>query len=153
MGVVQKQFCPDCGKEYECTARQQMHHMMSVHPVKQVGLKKPKKGKSIMTLRSGKRSYISALIGMAKRHAKDSGVSATLSAGSPKLHHMSRNISFEFATAENLACGLDNRFLFRVYNTFHGVSHPTMIWILQSSDLTMLVAEAEDIQVNVSELI
>ena len=145
MGVVQKRFCPDCGKKYERTARQLMHDMINLHPVKNVGLTRSKTRIAIMAFTSGvqsnKRSYINPFNGHGQEARQKLGVSSTTSIGSSKLHQVSWNISMELVTAENLASGLDNGFLFRVYNKFQGLSHPLMIGnlcsgYLQNSDLT-----------------
>jgi hypothetical protein len=62
------------------------------------------------------------------------------------------------AQAANLSVGLESGFLFRIYNTFRGQPRAKVIKILKSgylqlADLSLLVAEAEDREVKVSELI
>ena len=131
-----------------------MHDIM-----KHVSLANSETGKKILasktSIQSGKRTYISSLMGLAKRHSKDLGITNTPSTRSPKFMHMSRIICFEFATTENLANDLENGLLFHINNTFRGQSCLTVIKILRSgylqhSDLTMLVAETEARQVKVS---
>ena len=134
--------------------------MMTMHPVKNQKLAESKAGKLVMK-RSLKRAYVSPLANGAKRQAKDSGVTNTPSTSSPRgdpPRFPSRDISFELAQAANLSVGLETGFLFRIYNTFRGQPRAKVIKILKSGylqlqDLSMLVAEAEDREVKVSELI
>ena len=158
--IARRRTCPDCNKDYNCSARQLMRHMMTMHPVKNQKLAESKAGKLVMK-RSLKRAYVSPLTNGAKRQAKDSGVTNTPSTSSPRgdpPRFPSRDISFELAQAANLSVGLETGFLFRIYNTFRGQPRAKVIKILKSGylqlqDLSMLVAEAEDREVKVSELI
>ena len=158
--IARRRTCPDCNKDYNCSARQLMRHMMTMHPVANQKLAESKAGKLVMK-RSLKRAYVSPLTNGAKRQAKDSGVTNTPSTSSPRgdpPRFPSRDISFELAQAANLSVGLETGFLFRIYNTFRGQPRAKVIKILKSGylqlqDLSMLVAEAEDREVKVSELI
>ena len=133
---------------------------MTMHPVSNQKLAKSEVGKKIMAILL-KRAYVSPLGNEAKRTAKDSGVANTPSTSSPRgdpPKFPSRDISFELAQAANLSVGLESGFLFRIYNTFRGQPRAKVIKILKSgylqlADLSLLVAEAEDREVKVSELI
>ena len=70
--IARRRTCPDCNKDYNCSARQLMRHMMTMHPVKNQKLAESKVGKLVMA-RSLKRAYVSPLANGAKRQAKDSG--------------------------------------------------------------------------------
>ena len=76
------------------------------------------------------------------------------SAASPRF-----NLStFSRAEQESLAKGLEEGFLFRIFCLFRDQSHETIVAILrrgllQSNDVNLLVAEAEDRHVRVYDLI
>ena len=70
--IARRRTCPDCNKDYNCSARQLMRHMMTMHPVSNQKLAKSEVGKKIMAI-SLKRAYVSPLGNAAKRTAKDSG--------------------------------------------------------------------------------
>ena len=141
---VQRRFCPDCGKDYDCTARQLMQHVMNAHPVKPTGTK---------------RSNPSPLKPEAKRVQKDSGMTfdtpSTCASTSPQFRPLEpRTLQQD----RNLAFGLDDSFMFRVYNAFHDQPREIVIRILRRghlhpNDVNMLVSEAEEREVMVGKLI
>lgn len=170
-GKVEDRFCPDCVKMFRCTAMQLMTHMMKVHPVKNAGLVASSAGQTLLAaafapptspMPGKKRNLFSPETpSTSKRRLMDSGVTDTPSTASPKTKMSSKTVvtcTLSKDQMENLTRGIEEGFLYRVWNTFRGQTRAQIVRTLRRgplhpSDTNLLIWEAEDREVKVSDLI
>jgi hypothetical protein len=162
-GKVEDRFCPDCVKMFSCTAMQLMTHMMKHHPVKNVGLVASSAGKTLLAVAFAapsspmpgrKRNLFSPdTPSTSKRRLMDSGVTDT---ASPKTKMWSKTVvtcSLSKDQMENLMRGIEEGFLYRVWNTLRGQTRAQIVKTLRRGplhpfDTNLLIWEAEDREVS-----
>ena len=163
-------------KMFKCTAQQLMTHMMKVHPVENPLLASSRKGQAILGFNlspgkpvspqtGSKRPFISPDIPSSKRRQTDSGVTDTPStvpsSASPRMRMSSGSavgLPMSKDQMENLTRGIEEGFIYRIWNTFRGLRRDQIIRNLRRgplhpTDTNTLIWEAEDREVRVSDLI
>ena len=149
--------------------------MMKVHPVVHAGMLQSRGGQKLLasttspklaSMAQVKRPLQSPLASSSsKRRLIDSGlttdtpstVASTSPLFEPRVSSMSpRTMSRE--QMENLSRGLDDNFIFRIWNTFRGLNTDDVIHSIRRGglhphDTNMLICDAEEREIRVSQLI